>query len=95
MWATWCPWPSTSPSSPAASKIEKGKLRGVVSNGMLCSLKELGLTAEHDYPYAVITPAALLNDYKPLDKDKPSIPADIQPGDKVFGPVVCAKRPGM
>ena len=76
---------------PGGVKIEKGKLRGVLSNGMLCSLKELGLTAEHDYPYAVITPAALLNDYHPLDKDKPSIPADIQPGDKVFGPVVCGK----
>ena len=76
---------------PGGVKIEKGKLRGVLSNGMLCSLKELGLTAEHDYPYAVITPAALLNDYHPLDKDKPSIPADIQPGGKVFGPVVCGK----
>ena len=76
---------------PGGVKIEKGKLRGVPSNGMLCSLKELGLTAEHDYPYAVITPAALLNDYHPLDKDKPSIPADIQPGDKAFGPVVCAR----
>ena len=76
---------------PGGVKIEKGKLRGVPSNGMLCSLKELGLTAEHDYPYAVITPAALLNDYHPLEKDKPSIPADIQPGDKVFGPVVCAR----
>ena len=76
---------------PGGVKIEKGKLRGVASYGMLCSLKELGLTAEHDYPYAVITPAALLNDYHPLEKDKPSIPADIQPGDKVFGPVVCAK----
>ena len=76
---------------PGGVKIEKGKLRGVLSNGMLCSLKELGLTAEHDYPYAVITPAALLNDYHPIDKDKPSIPADIQPGDKVFGPVVCGK----
>ena len=68
---------------PGGVKIEKGKLRGVLSNGMLCSLKELGLTAEHDYPYAVITPAALLNDYHPIDKDKPSIPADIKPGDKV------------
>ena len=58
---------------------------------MLCSLKELSLTAEHDYPYAVITPAALLNDYKPLDPEKPSIPADIKAGDKVFGPVVCGK----
>ena len=37
-----------------------------------------------DFPYAVITPAALLNDYKPLDPDKPSIPADIQPGDKIY-----------
>ena len=75
---------------PGGKKIEKGKLRGVLSNGMLCSLKELGLD-ERDFPYAVIVPAALLNDYKPLDKEKPSIPADIRPGDKVFGSVVCAK----
>lgn len=32
--------------------IKKGKLRGVESNGMLCSLGELGLTA-HDFPYAI------------------------------------------
>ena len=76
---------------PGGVKIEKGKLRGVVSNGMLCSLKELGLTAEHDYPDAVITPAALLNDYHPLDKEKPSIPADIQPGHKIFGAVAAAR----
>ena len=75
---------------PGGKKIEKGKLRGEVSNGMLCGLYELGLD-ERDFPYAAITPAALLNDYKPLDPAKPSIPADIQPGDKVFGPVVCAK----
>ena len=76
---------------PGGIKIEKGELRGVESNGMLCSLKELGMTAEHDFPYAVITPAALLNDYHPIDKDKPSIPADIKPGDKVYGPVVAAR----
>ena len=76
---------------PGGVKIEKGKLRGVESNGMLCSLKELGMTAEHDFPYAVITPAALLNDYHPIDPAKPSIPADIKPGDKVYGPVVAAK----
>ena len=76
---------------PGGVKIEKGKLRGVPSNGMLCSLKELGLTAEHDFPYAVITPAALLNDYHPIDPAEPSIPADIKPGDKVFGPVAAAK----
>lgn len=32
--------------------IKRGKLRGVESNGMLCSLGELGLTV-HDFPYAV------------------------------------------
>ena len=76
---------------PGGVKIEKGKLRGVESNGMLCSLKELGMTAEHDFPYAVITPAAILNDYHPIDPAKPSIPADIKPGDKVYGPVVAAR----
>ena len=76
---------------PGGVKIEKGKLRGIESNGMLCSLKELGMTAEHDFPYAVITPAALLNDYHPIDPAKPSIPADIKPGDKVYGPVLCGR----
>ena len=75
---------------PGGVKIEKGKLRGVLSNGMLCSLKELALE-ERDFPYAVITAAALLNDYKPLDPEKPSIPADVQPGHKIYGPVVAAK----
>ncbi len=79
---------------PGGKKIEKGKLRGVESNGMLCSLKELGLD-ERDFPYAAITTAALLNDYKPIDPEKPSIPADIQPGHKLFGPVVCAKVDGV
>ncbi len=37
---------------PGGKEIRKGKLRGVVSNGMLCSLGELGLTA-HDFPYAI------------------------------------------
>lgn len=32
--------------------ITKGKLRGIESNGMLCSLAELGLTV-HDFPYAI------------------------------------------
>lgn len=32
--------------------IKKGKLRGVESCGMLCSLGELGLTV-HDFPYAI------------------------------------------
>jgi len=37
---------------PGGVKIEKGVLRGVASDGMLCSLKELGLDAR-DFPYAV------------------------------------------
>ncbi|MEM0529788.1 phenylalanine--tRNA ligase subunit beta [Zongyangia sp. HA2173] len=37
---------------PGGKKIRKGKLRGVVSNGMLCSLGELGLTV-HDFPNAI------------------------------------------
>lgn len=37
---------------PGGIKIKKGKLRGVESNGMLCSLGELGLTV-NDFPYAI------------------------------------------
>ncbi|MDP4120003.1 MAG: phenylalanine--tRNA ligase subunit beta [Bacillota bacterium] len=37
---------------PDGRKIRKGKLRGVESNGMLCSLSELGLTT-HDFPNAI------------------------------------------
>lgn len=37
---------------PGGIKIKKGKLRGVESCGMLCSLGELGLTT-HDFPYAI------------------------------------------
>ena len=37
---------------PGGKEIKKGKLRGVESNGMLCSLGELGLTA-NDFPYAI------------------------------------------
>lgn len=42
-------------------KITKGKLRGVASNGMLCSLGELGLTA-HDFPYAIEDGIFILGD---------------------------------
>lgn len=36
---------------PDGTHIKAGKLRGLPSNGMLCSLGELGLTS-HDFPYA-------------------------------------------
>ena len=37
---------------PGGTEIHTGKLRGVMSAGMLCSLKELGLTV-NDFPYAI------------------------------------------
>ena len=42
-------------------KITKGKLRGEASNGMLCSLAELGLTV-HDFPYAIEDGIFILGD---------------------------------
>ncbi|MBR7007803.1 MAG: phenylalanine--tRNA ligase subunit beta [Ruminococcus sp.] len=42
-------------------KITKGKLRGEASNGMLCSLGELGLTV-HDFPYAIEDGIFILGD---------------------------------
>lgn len=42
-------------------KITKGKLRGIASNGMLCSLGELGLSV-HDFPYAIEDGIFILGD---------------------------------
>ena len=75
---------------PGGVKITKGKLRGVSSNGMLCSLKELDVTT-HDFPYAEITAAAILGDYHAIDPGKPSISADIKAGDRIFGKVCAAE----
>ena len=51
-------------------KIKNGKLRGVESNGMLCSLDELGMTT-HDFPYAIEDGIFILGDDcdKTLGKD--------------------------
>ena len=76
---------------PGGKTIERGELRGVMSDGMFCSLKELGLTAEHDFPEAVIKPAAILGDYRPIDPAKPSLPAELVPGQRIYGPVIVAK----
>ncbi len=46
---------------PGGIKIKKGKLRGEVSEGMLCSIGELGLTA-HDMPGAIEDGILILND---------------------------------
>jgi phenylalanyl-tRNA synthetase beta chain len=57
-------------------KIEKGKLRGIVSNGMLCSISELNLD-KHDFPYAIEDGIFILEeDCKPGDDIRPVIGAD-------------------
>ena len=45
---------------PGGVHIVAGKLRGETSNGMLCSLKELGLTT-HEFPYAIEDGIFVLN----------------------------------
>ena len=46
-------------SLPNGAKIKKGKLRGEVSEGMMCSLGELGLTV-HDFPDCIEDGIAIL-----------------------------------
>ena len=46
---------------PGGVKIKAGKLRGEASNGMLCSIGELGLTT-HDMPGAIEDGILILND---------------------------------
>ncbi len=60
---------------PKGIKIKKGKLRGVESNGMLCSLGELGLTV-HDFPYAIEDGIFVLQDEEGCEPIK--IGADIR-----------------
>jgi len=50
---------------PGGIKIEKGKLRGEVSNGMLCSFKELGLD-NRDFPAAYEDGIWILSDDEEL-----------------------------
>lgn len=50
--------------------IKKGKLRGAISDGMFCSIEELGLTL-HDMPYAVDDGILILNDDPTLGEYKP------------------------
>lgn len=50
---------------PSGVEIRKGRLRGVESNGMLCSLGELGLT-KHDFPNAVEDGILVLDEEWPV-----------------------------
>lgn len=53
---------------PNGMDIKKGKLRGVESNGMLCSGEELCLT-EHDYKGASVNGIMIMNDRYPVGTD--------------------------
>ncbi len=53
---------------PCGMHIKKGKLRGVASNGMLCSGEELKLT-ENDYKGAGVYGIMILNEEYPLGTD--------------------------
>ena len=61
---------------PGGKKIKRGKLRGVMSYGMLCSLDELGLTI-NDFPYAIEDGIFILSDDPEL-KDSIKIGQDIR-----------------
>ena len=61
---------------PGSIHITKGKLRGVESNGMLCSYKELGLT-DNDWPYSVVDGIFL------LESDPDLKAKGLQPGDPI------------
>ncbi len=45
---SWYPFAPTGAVLPGKFKIKKSKIRGEISEGMLCSAKELGLGTEHD-----------------------------------------------
>ncbi len=60
---------------PGGIHITKGKLRGVVSNGMLCSVKELNLTT-HDFPYAIEDGIFILS-------DDPELAGKLTPGQDI------------
>lgn len=59
---------------PDGTKIKKGKLRGVLSEGMFCSVSELGLTT-HDMPGAVTDGILILQH---CGIDSPTLGADMK-----------------
>ena len=74
---------------PDGTVIKKGKLRGVESNGMLCSGEELGVT-EDDYPGASVYGILILDAATPLGMDiKPVLGLD----DYVLDIGVTSNRP--
>lgn len=53
---------------PNGTKIKSGKLRGVLSQGMMCSLSELGLS-KNDFPYAIEDGIFLLEEECEIGQD--------------------------
>ena len=70
-------------------KIKKGKLRGVESNGMLCSIEELGFT-RHDYPEAPEYGIYVFKDEVPLGADVKEL---LQINDEVVEFEITSNRP--
>ena len=63
-----CPAALDGSTLPGGIKIRRGKLRGIESNGMLCSLGELGLTV-HDFPNAIEDGIMVLDEDWPTGTD--------------------------
>ena len=61
---------------PGGVHITKGKLRGVESNGMLCSYKELNMT-DNDWPYSIVDGIFL------LESDPDLKAKGLKPGDDI------------
>lgn len=74
---------------PNGQTIKKGKLRGEVSEGMLCSLGELGLTA-HNFPDAIEDGIFIINFPAVIGQD---ITDAIQLDDDVFEFEITPNRP--
>lgn len=74
---------------PDGKKIKKGKLRGVLSNGMLCSLGELGLTV-HDFPNAIENGIFVIDEDCKIGQD---IQSAIGLDDTVFEFEITSNRP--
>ena len=61
---------------PGGIHIKKGKLRGEVSNGMLCSYQEMGMT-DNDWPYSIVDGIFL------LESDPDLKAKGLKPGDDI------------
>ncbi|MBQ9937181.1 MAG: phenylalanine--tRNA ligase subunit beta [Oscillospiraceae bacterium] len=74
---------------PQGIKIKKGKLRGVESCGMLCSIKELGVTLG-DFPYAIEDGIFIIEEDCQIGED---IHSAIGIDDTVFDFEITSNRP--